>query len=597
MRLFKNLERSLRPHLRRGRRWLYNAVALHELRTLVRGIPANALSTVSYSWVLPLNAAELAAGRQAIQSLRNQLTGRWELILVPHGPGAPAGDGFLAATATHPQVTILPLDPRRDAIQAYVDGTRAAGGDWVGYLRPESRLVPEALLWLDLTLADHPETVWIYSDECFREGWQRQANFKPDFSIEHLWSQPFTGQLSIYARSLLERHGLPTGEFGPAWQHDLGLRLAEVCRPEQIRHLPVALHETALRSGQLKSWLRLTPEHHAATRAALARRGVEAELVSAPGARNLPRLRLRSRRHPRVAVVIATRDHAELVVPCVTSLREKTHYPNYEVIVIDNQSREPELLDYLAAEAAHGRLRVHSYDHPFDHSDMHNQVLRSLDAEHVILVNNDVYGFSSGWLEELVATAEMDERIAVVGAQLFYPDDTVQHAGVLVGRRLGAVHSHCECPRETDGYFGRLAALQEYSAVTAALQLIRRRAFCEVGGFDAARFPTSFNDVDLCLRLRQAGYRCVYNPSVQAYHMESKTRGRSPREEEFMTLFQAVWGLKREQDPFYNPNLSCRRLFVEDLSVLRLRELVYKIQGRVIPRTGVRGHTQHVVNC
>jgi O-antigen biosynthesis protein len=576
----KRLTRALENSVGRTRQRLNAAQALRQLRALLGRLPANPFSTAVYSWVLPLNASQLSAARQTLQSLRNQLSGRWEVVLVPYGPCPPACDDLLR-NAAEVQVKLLPPDPARDEVQAYVEGTHATRGEWIGYLSPESRLVPEALLWLDLAIMDHPEARWLYSDERFREGRQQQANFKPDFSVEHLWSQPFTGQLSIYSKPLLDRLGLPTTEFGPAWQHDLSLRLAEVCRPEQIRHLPVLLHETVLQPGQLESWLRLTPEHHAATRAALARRGVEAELLSAPGARNLPRIQLRPRRRPRVAVVIATRDHAELVIPCVTSLRENTRYPDYEVIVIDNQSQEPQLLDYLATESAQGRLRVHRYDQPFDHSDMHNQVLRTLEADHAILVNNDVYGFSSGWLEELVATAELDERIAVVGAQLFYPDDTVQHAGVFLGQRMGAAHCHRDCHRETDGYFGRLAALQEYSAVTAALQLIRRRAFGEVGGFDSACFPTSFNDVDLCLRLRQAGYRCLYNPSVQAYHLESKTRGSSPREREFRQTFQSRWAAQLANDPFYNRSLPRKQLLLEDWSVCSSRELLRTAESRL----------------
>ncbi len=576
----KQLGRSLEDLVGRTRQRLDAALAIRQLRVLFRGLPTNRLSTAVYSWVLPVSTETLPLVRESIRSLRGQITGCWQLVLVPHGPSSAALDSFLAEVSVAGQMTILPGDPHRLVPQAYADGTRAASGSWVGYLRPESRLAPEALVWLELATGDNPEARWFYSDEEFREGRRRQVNFKPDFSVEHLWSQPFTGQLSIYHKPLLDQLGLPTAEFGAAWQHDLGLRLADACRPEQIRHVPVALHETVLPADGLNSWLRLTPEHHAATRAAFARRNVQAELAP-EGSLNLPRIRLRPHRQPRVAVVIATRDHAELVIPCIRSLRENTCYRDYELIVIDNQSQEPQLLDYLATEAAQGHLRVHRYDQPFNHSEMHNEVLFALDAEHVVLLNNDVDGFSTGWLEELVGTVALDERIAAVGAQLCYPNETIQHAGMFLLCRHGAVHSHRDWPRTADGYFGRLRALQEYSSVTGAVLLVRQRAFCQIGGFDSARFPTSFNDVDLCLRLRQAGYRCLYNPSVQAYHLESKTRGHSPREREFRRTFKSLWAAQLDEDPFYNRNLPRKKLLAQDWSVCPPRELLRTVRNRL----------------
>jgi GT2 family glycosyltransferase len=581
MRFFKKLERSLKKRLRRGRQRLRHALAYHGLRACFHRRRDHPLSSGVYSWVLPVSAGEIALARKTVRSLQNQISGRWELVLVPWGTRSPALDEFLAEAAAAAPALVVAGDPRASPVEACVDGTRAAGGTWVGYLRPQGRLEPEALIWLDLATADDPGARWFYSDERYRTGGKRCVNFKPDFSVEHLWSQPFTGQLSIYHKSLLDRWALPTTEFGDAWQHDLGLRLSEVCRPEQIRHIPVALHETVLPHGEVESFLRCTPEHHAATRAALARRQVAAEVIPGSGPLALPRIRLRACRRPRVAVVIPTRDHADLVIPCVASLRESTRYPNYKIVVIDNQSREPGLLEFLAADAAQGRLQVHRHDRPFNHSEMHNEAILALDAEYVVLLNNDVYGFSADWLEELVGTAELDDRIAAVGAQLFYPDDTVQHAGVFLGFGGSGIHSHIHRPRNTDGYFGRLNALQEYSALTAALLLLRRSAFRKVGGFDPIHFPTSYNDLDLCLRLRQAGYRCLYNPSVQAYHFESKTRGKSPHEKEYCQTFTSLWGPQAQRDPFYNRNLSRKDLFLEDWNVCRRAELLGAVRERL----------------
>ncbi len=293
----------------------------------------------------------------------------------------------------------------------------------------------------------------------------------------------------------------------------------------------------------------------------------------------LPRIRLRAIRQPAVTLIIATRNHAELVKPCVASARQQAGYENYEIVVIDNQSDEPELLDFLAEQTAAGALRVHRYDKPFNHSAMHNEVLDGLTAKYVVLLNNDVWGFSDHWLEELVATAEMDETIAVVGAQLFYPDDTIQHAGVILGPKCLPAYSHSGWPRDADGYFGRLQAFQEYSVVIGALALVRREAWVRVAGFDAESFPISYNDVDLCLRLRQAGYRCLYNPSVQAYHFEMKTRGRSPQDSEYYSRLTARWQ-HLGADPFNSPRLSLGERFEPDFQCGPCEELLRQLSLR-----------------
>ena len=166
------------------------------------------------------------------------------------------------------------------------------------------------------------------------------------------------------------------------------------------------------------------------------------------------------------------------------------------------------------------------YDQPFNHSDMHNWIVPQLDAELIALVNNNVYGFSPRWLEQLVATVQLDEAVAGAGGKLFYPDGTIQHAGIVTGLEVGFARSLWRFEHgQTAGYYGRARVLQPVSAVTGALMLVKKAAFLEVGGFDAERFPTSYNDVNLWLRMADAGYRCLFNPEVQAFHEESKSRG------------------------------------------------------------------------
>ncbi len=241
-------------------------------------------------------------------------------------------------------------------------------------------------------------------------------------------------------------------------------------------------------------------------------------------------LNLQPRTTPKVTIVIPTRNGTELVKRCIESLTASTSYPNYEIVVIDNQSDNVQLAWYLSQLESSGRGRVINYDKPFNHSDMHNVAIAEIDSELIVLMNNDIYEFSRDWLEQLVATIEIDESIAGVGAKLFYPDRTIQHAGMVIGSWGGlAGHADCQQPGSTAGYFGRSRALQEVSGVTAALMIMRKSAFKSIGGFDADRYPTSYNDVDLWVRLGEAGYRCLFNPAVRAIHEESKTRKKAAR--------------------------------------------------------------------
>jgi GT2 family glycosyltransferase len=232
-----------------------------------------------------------------------------------------------------------------------------------------------------------------------------------------------------------------------------------------------------------------------------------------------------------------------------------TCYPNFEIVVIDNQSDEPELHVLLRTFERQGYARTFRYDKPFNHSDMHNQVVSTVDAEMIVLVNNDVYDFSPGWLEQLVATVQLDRNVAGAGGKLLFPDGTIQHAGVAVGAGGLAGHACYGVPKDQPGYLGRDRSLQQVAAVTGALMIIRKNAFEAVGGFDATRYPTSYNDVDLWLRLGERGYRCLYNPEVQAVHEESRTRGVSPNESEYRRRLQEDLARSQYIDPFWDLDL------------------------------------------
>ncbi len=578
---YKSSIRSLRAAARRGwagcREWRAGNVC----RRLVAAGAAERIPEIRYSLILPVGSEDEAAARQTLRSLTRQLHAGWELILVPYAGGADWGEDLTRDETVRRKIQVVVPDAAPHVAAAIKAGLAHVRAPWVGFLEPGDELAPGALLWMRCYQADFPAARWLYSDEVLRGRWGLGTDWqcKPDFSPEHLLSRFFTGNLAVYAHSSLADLGGVRETYGDAALYDLCLRLAERLPAGQIVHVPHVLYRRRPRDQSVTWQETLSANRLAVLQDALARRKLTATIDRHEGASKLPRIRLQTTSRPQTTIVIPTRNHVDLVRPCITSLREQTRYGNYGITVIDNQSDEPELLDYLADLSRQGVVQVHRYDKPFNHSEMHNEAIAGLDSKYLVLLNNDVWGFSAGWLEELVATAESDDTIAAVGAKLLYPDDTIQHAGVILGIRGTAYHGQRELPRTNDGYCGRANALQEYSVVTAALVLIRHDAFRQVQGFDAQMFPISYNDVDLCLRLRQAGYRCIYNPSVQAYHFESKTRGRSPLEEEFCRRLAERWPQHIHHDPFYNPNLSSRHAFRTTFQRVAAEELAARLRA------------------
>ncbi len=499
-----------------------------------------------------------------IDSIRGQYYHNWEVILLlPCGqdrskPSPGTVDPVVADEPfVDPRISVLCHDCPTASPDEWNLGIEASRGEWVSMLPSHVQLSPDALTWLLITHNRQPDAACLYSDsiQINRRGRCIGTQFRPDFSAEYLLASHFTGHLTVFERRhLLWLEGL-RAEFGAAARYDLELRLVEEVGSIGFQHIPRVLsQESTISNAHLDCEIE---DERRAVVAALSRRGIGGLVEAIPEVNAAHRIRFAPDAFPRVTLFIATRNAAQLLKTCVTSIRQNTSYPNYNIVIINNASDEPELLSWLNEESQAGRLSVVDYDRPFNHSDMHNRVIAASDSEYAVLVNNDIEILSPGWLEQMVATAQTDPTIAGVGALLLYPDQTVQHAGVLVGYRGIAGHFHRGLSVKQPGYQGRVHCLQELSACTGALLLLRRQAFLDVGGFDAEHLPTSFNDVDLCLRLRRAGHRCIYNPAIEAIHFESKTRRINPAEEgRYHRKILTDWATQLRQDPFHNPNLS-----------------------------------------
>ncbi|MBI2481688.1 MAG: glycosyltransferase [Planctomycetia bacterium] len=565
LRFGKSLEQAVR---RWRKRWwshrkfrveqqdIDEAYAAFPTAQLLAKLPAQPRISV----IVPVYRTDLRWLRACIESVRGQLYPGWELILVDDGSGVQSlTDELHRYSSLDDRIRILSLSRNQGISAATNYGIDHATGEFVGLLDHDDMLTPDALLWVAAAHNHNPRARWFYSDEAILQAdgnYASRFHRKPAYSWEYLLSVMYTCHFTVYSRELIDRVGRLRGELNCAQDHDLALRISEQVTPDEVTHIPHVLYFWRAIPESTASSIDAKPAAieaaHEAVSQAVQRRNIDCRVEPNEVIPTLFHLHLTPRSTPKVAVVIPTRNASSLVSRCVRSLIANTKYPEFEIVVIDNQSDEPELEVCLNELAQQTSLTKYRYDKPFNHSEMHNEVIPQLDADLVVLVNNDVYGFSSGWLEQLVATTQLDDKIAGAGGKLFYPDGTIQHAGVVIGVAGLAGNVSAGSPGDDPGHLGRNWSLQACSAVTGAFMIVRRDAFLEVGGFDAERYPVSYNDVDLWIRLGEAGYRCLFTPEAFAIHEESKTRGVTPQEESYRQRLRDDLERRAYVDPYWN---------------------------------------------
>jgi GT2 family glycosyltransferase len=443
-----------------------------------------------------------------------------------------------------------------------------AAGEWVALMDHDDVLPEHALYELAVEIAEHPDAQIIYSDEdrIDDKGLRNSPYFKPDFDPDLLLGQNVFNHLTAYRRELLQQlDGLRPG-FEGSQDHDLALRAAGRVRPDQVRHIPAVLYHWRQASASVSfsesDLASCADASRRAVREHLAARGVPAEIVPAPLAPNYNRVIWPvPEPAPLVSVIIPTRDRIELLASCLDGLLNRTNYPAVEVLIVDNDSRSPEALEYFARIRADPRIRVIAVPGPFNYADLNNRAAAQATGEILVLLNNDIKVIDGGWLRELVSHA-MRPDVGAVGAKLLYADGRLQHGGIVLGVGGVAGHYRAGDRRNSVGPFGWLALTRTTSALTGACLAVRRLVYAEVGGLDAQNLAIAFNDVDFCLRLQASGYRNIWAPAAELYHLESASRGldvsganveRFRRETEVML---GRWDGALQSDPCWNPNLS-----------------------------------------
>jgi GT2 family glycosyltransferase len=503
--------------------------------------------------------------RSAIDSVRRQLYPHWQLCLADDCSTDDRVGAIMAEyAAADERISFVRRPVNGHISEASNSALAMATGSWVVLLDHDDELAEQALAIMALTIADHPEVSYLYSDEDKLDAHGRRFSpfFKPDFDPVMLLGENYPCHLFVARRECVEAVGGFRAGFEGSQDWDLVLRVTENLKPETIRHVPHVLYhwrvhpDSTAASGSAKPYaatagVRAVEEH-------LARTG-QAGQVTWNSATGRNRVKWDVEKHrPLVSIIIPTRDGRSLI-RCLDSVRRQTTYDNYEILVVDNGSRTAPTLDYLQAHES--VISVIRDERPFNYSALNNAAAEHANGELLLLLNDDVEVMGGDWLEEMVSQV-LRPGVGIVGAKLDYPNGTIQHAGVTLGIYGVAAHVHKGVDRFDLGYFGDLALTRQVAAVTGACMLIRKSVWDDLGGLDEQNLAIAFNDIDFCLRAREAGSVVIWTPFAELIHHESISRGRDdlgPRADEFLREVEYMkrrWAHVLRNDPAYNPNLT-----------------------------------------
>ena len=508
------------------------------------------------SIVTPVFNTPLPWLHEMVDSVRRQVYENWELILSDDKSTDPSLLALLDELAEKdPRIIVSHIDRHGGISAASNRAIELASGEWIGFLDHDDFLEPDALFQEIKLLQLHPEADLIYSDEDkLTEAGLDSPIMKPDWSPDFFFACNYICHFTIIRRSMLDQIGGFRSEYDGAQDYDLFFRVIE--RTSRIFHVPRVLYHWRRSDVSTADSIRRKPGSLDTGRLA-----VEAHLkrTGKPGhvavdwrthaywiKRDIPEAR-------KISIIIPVRDRIDLLKRCIASLVTRTRYEPYEIVVVDNDSSSEEARAYFASF----KHRLLHFSGPFNYSAINNFAVQQTDSPWLLFLNNDTEAIEPGWLHAMAEQVQRPE-IGAVGARLLFPDDTVQHAGIVVGVGGVAEHAFRGFPAEAPGVCRQLQVTRNYSAVTGACLLTRREVFQEVGGFDEERLPVTFSDVDLCLKMRRAGYLIVYTPYAKLYHHESASRRRSVEPLE-TGVMQERWSEVLANDPYYNPNLSRER--------------------------------------
>lgn len=516
------------------------------------------------SIIMPVYNTDQKWLKIVIDSVRNQIYQNWELCIADDASTNPHIRKVLENYRKKDQrIKVVYRKKNGHICKASNTALKISTGEFIALLDHDDELRSYALFKVVDLLNKNSEVDMIYSDEDKAEldGTLVEPHFKPDWSPDMFLSLMYTCHLGIYRKKIIDK----IGGFRPGYEgsqdYDLVLRLTE--KTDKIFHIPEILYtwrkipgSTAVEGPKAK------PYAYRASRKALqdtlGRRGIKG-VVEKGKSSGLYRIKYKIRGNPLVSIIIPTKDKVSYLKCCIRSIHKRTAYNNYEIIIIDTGSQKKETLNYYKKLKNNSNIRFLKWKKEFNFAAVNNFGVKVTKGKYILFLNNDTEVINSEWLEAMLEHAQRKE-VGAVGAKLLFKDGSIQHCGIVLGLGSDRVAGHAFIHQRDFGYFGYPHILRNYSAVTAACMLLSRKKFEEVGGF-GEEFKTCYNDVDLCLKLRNKGYLVVYTPYAQLYHFESISLGKVEEgkrtiDKKETALMKEKWGDLLLNDPYYNPNLT-----------------------------------------
>lgn len=531
-------------------------------------------NNILFSIIVPLYNTPEKYLKEMIESVQAQTYGNWELCMADGSDKEHKNVEKICSLYARKdkRIKYKKLDKNEGISENTNQCISMASGEYIALFDHDDLLHPSAL-YENMCVIDKENADFIYSDENTFSKSPADAycpHYKPDFSPDTLRSYNYICHFSVFKRSLLEEVGNFRKEFDGSQDYDMILRLTE--KANKIVHIPKIIyywraHPQSVASNISAKTYCLDAAKNALTEH-LDRVGLKGQVMDA-SIPSVYKINYEIKNNPKISILIPNKDYIEDLSKCVNSILNKSTYTNYEIIIIENNSELESTFVYYKAIENDEKVKVVYWDRDFNYSAINNFGAGFASGEYILLLNNDVEVINPDWLQQMLMFAQRKD-VGAVGAKLYYPDDTIQHAGIIMGIGGVAGHSHKGFPRDAYGYSSRLQLAQNLSAVTAACMLIRREVFDEVNGLDEG-FKVAFNDVDLCMKVRAAGYLIVFTPYAELYHYESKSRGYENTPEKVARFnneiqrFYSKWSRELEEgDPYYNPNLSLR---TEDFAI------------------------------
>ncbi|MBU5429165.1 glycosyltransferase family 2 protein [Kineothrix sp. MSJ-39] len=526
---------------------------------------------VTFSILVPLYNTPERFLREMIESVIAQTYGKWELCLAD---GSDDAHEFVGRICHEYQQKDSRIKYQKLVKNEGISGNtnecyKMATGNYIALFDHDDLLHP-CVLFAYMQAICEKNADYIYCDEATFKGnsinHMITMHFKPDYAPDNLLANNYICHFSVFSRELLESGELFRSQFDGSQDHDMILRLT--AKAKHIVHIPRILYYWRSHKGSVASSI------DAKTYAINAAKGAVADRLTRLGYKNFEiestrafatifRIKYALSSHPLISIIIPNKDHMEDLSRCVDSIINLSTYDNYELIIVENNSETAEIRTYYEEISRHPRVQVVEYKGDFNYSKINNFGVQYAKGEYLLLLNNDTEVITPDWMEELLMYA-MREDVGVVGAKLYYPDKTIQHAGIVIG--LGAHrtagHTHYRIPEANVGYMGRLCYAQDVTAVTGACMMVSKALYEELGGLDES-FTVALNDVDFCLRVREKGFLNIFTPFAELYHYESKSRGSDKKDDKAVRYqkesdrFRAKWAdVLAKGDPYYNPNFS-----------------------------------------